>query len=265
MSHDARYAAALDLLEGRVGDRDPQAALAEFRELAALGHAEALWQLGLAYYPVGLARVYGLEGSYVKAHASWLKAAEGGHRQAMARAAADYSMGWSGGVPRDYAKAVAWSLRLIDGDDQWAMSGMLELASVAMKQRQYPAAAAWYERAALRGDAYALSCLTNLIEEQGVPSRLDAVKRHCLDVKAATRGDHMAHCRLASSFERGEQAAPDPIRALAHFLAARQLYDEPKGRTTAASEGVERLRPLVSSEAFTRAEALAEELLAPCS
>jgi uncharacterized protein len=231
-------------------------------KLAALGHAEALWQMGLAYYPVGLARVYGLEGSYRTAHQFWLDAAERGHRPAMARVATDYSVGWTGGVPRDYAKAVAWCLRLVDGDDQWTTHGMLELASVAMKQRQYAAAAAWYERAALRGDAYALSRLTDLFESETVRGMLDRATLHSLDLMAAARGDHLAHCRLGASFERGHEAPPDLTRAMAHFLAAARLYDEPKGRTTEASNGVERLRALVTLEASTQAEELAEELLA---
>jgi TPR repeat protein len=249
------YELAVRILEGADKEHEPQWALALFLQAAELGHPEACWQMGNAYCPIGMSRLYGVNGDWRKAHEWWLKAAELGHRPSMLNVVRAYSMGHTGGVPKDYAKAIEWCLALVKGNDSCAVEGMRELAGLAAKQKQWPAAMHWYAKAAKRGHVYALSCVYAVASDHGVAIEIDPESLVELDRAAARKCDELALCRLARRHEYGDGLAQDLVQAYVHYSLAVIVYDDPKGRRGQGSDGAERLDPLLSDAERAQAEA----------
>jgi TPR repeat protein len=132
------------------------------------------------------------------------------------------------GVPQDFAKARQWYEKAAEKGEAAAMSNLGRLYRDGQGALQDLAKAReWYKRAAEKGEATAMTALGHLYEDgQGVPQ--DFAKAREWYEKAAEKGEATAMTALGDLYEDGQGVPQD-------FARAREWYEKAaeKGEVTA--------------------------------
>jgi TPR repeat protein len=234
---------------------DLPAALGFFRSSADKGYAPAEYELGRAYDPIGMARLYGIDGNSALSLQWHLKAATQGDRRSMVMVATAYRYGM-GGLPADSGKAAAWYGRLAESGDAPAM---LNLGLMAVEGARYDEASAWLRRAAKLGAPTAFAVLRGYIE-QGILLPIAAEEELELLDAGIRAGDESAFLILGLEHDKGEDVPRDVVKAFA-YLTLVSYSEEAKGRPGPASDAVARLQHELTPAEHAAANDLLKETM----
>lgn len=252
----AAYQKGLELLKGEPDDN--MEAVKLFEESAKLGHAEAQYQLGLAYTSgKGILGVsyYATGGRDAQAKKYMRMAAEQGHPKAQYLFGRDYYRGW--GVPEDKSLGLNWLLKA-------AAQGELE-AQVELGDHFYfgdgadadkKTAFNWYLKAAKggcpeaqqkAGDAY--NSGVGVDRDYG-----EAVKWYLL---AAKQNNYESKIWLGVAFEKGEGVESDLVEAHKWYALAKAQRDfESDAERESAKQRPSILRPFSKAYISGRGDCL---------
>jgi TPR repeat protein len=203
----APAARAADFHEGLAAYKrgDYEAALREWRPLAAQGDVESQYRLGRMYY-------HG-EGVRDDAEAAkWYeRAAARGHVRAQNNLGLLYEQGR--GVERDEKKAAAWYRGAAEQGLATAQSNLARLYDVGLGVGQdHVEAAKWYRSAAEQGHAHAQYRLAVMLDEgTGVPS--NPAKAAKWYRRAAKQGHGPAQSAIGSMYAEGRGVSRDVEKA----------------------------------------------------
>jgi TPR repeat protein len=249
-------------LEGIGVAADLPAALGLFRSSADKGYAPAEYELGRAYDPIGMARLYGIDGNSALSLQWHLKAATQGDRRSIVMVATVYRYGM-GGLPADSGKAAEWYRRLAESGDALAM---LNLGLIAVEGARDDEASAWLRRAARLGAPTAIAVLRGYIEQGVLPPIGPEEELELLDA-GIRAGDESAFLILGLKYEQGQDVPRDVVKAFV-YLTLVSYSEEAKGGPGPASDAVARLRneltPAEHAAATERLEQTMEDLNRIC-
>jgi uncharacterized protein len=243
------------LLEGIGVASDLPAALGFFRSSADRGYAPAEYELGRAYDPIGMARLYGIDGNAALSFQWHLKAATQGDRRSMVMVATVYRYGM-GGLPADSGKAAEWYRRLAEAGDGPAM---LNLGLMSVEGARYDEVSVWLRRAARLGAPTAIAVLRGYIEQGILPPVGPEDDLELLDA-GIRAGDESAFLILGLKYEKGEDVPRDVVKAFV-YLTLVSYSEEAKGRPGPASDAVARLQNELTPAEHAAAKDLLEQTM----
>jgi len=198
---------AADYHEGLAAHRrgDFEAALREWRPLAAQGDSESQYRLARMYYHGEGERNDALAAQWYE------RAAEQGHVKAQNNIGMLYEQGR--GVDEDASLAVAWYRRAADHGLATAQSNLARMYDRGLGVAQDEAeATVWYRRAAEQGHAQAQYRLGRMFDKgTGVPSDLDKAAKWYR--RAAKQGYGPAQAALGSMYADGRGVSRDVEKA----------------------------------------------------
>lgn len=164
---------------------------------------------------------------YARAEALYIRAAELGSAEAMARLGFGYFAGYftSGSRDTDYARAKEWLLRAAELGDTGAMKNLGHLLmgkDPATGQADCRAAKKWFRKAAESGSSNAQSVLNNQLFN--IPDEQDDEDK-ARYLQAAAQGDSDAMISLGAGYGNGRynEGKPDYARAEEWYLRAAGL------------------------------------------
>jgi TPR repeat protein len=198
---------AADYHEGLAAHRrgDFEAALREWRPLAAQGDSESQYRLARMYYHGEGERNDALAAQWYE------QAAEQGHVKAQNNIGMLYEQGR--GVEQDASLAVGWYRRAADQGLATAQSNLARMYDRGLGVAQDGAeAAVWYRRAAEQGHAQAQYRLGRMFDQgTGVPSDLDKAAKWYR--RAAKQGYGPAQAAIGSMYADGRGVSRDVEKA----------------------------------------------------
>jgi TPR repeat protein len=157
---DQHFAAAMAIFQ----KGDVESALRAWRDLADKGHADALYNLGVAY-----AQGVGVEPSTAEAMYWWHRAALAGSTEAQYNLGAAYAQGHN--VEKSSAVASMWWYMAASNGDAAAQFNLgLMAAEGDGLRRDFENAMFWWQQAAAQGFPNAIQAL-DLLERQGLIAR----------------------------------------------------------------------------------------------
>jgi PQQ-dependent catabolism-associated CXXCW motif protein len=205
--------------EAAISRKDYSAAMALFRQAAALGQTDAIKNVGLMY-SLG----QGVQKDYTEALKWFRKAADLGNPRALVDIGVAYDMGR--GVPADSYEAMKYFRQSADKGEPIAMSniGILYEHGRGVPAADYGEAMRWYRQAADRGYPVAMAHIGDLYDfGRGVPADpLEAV--HWFR-QAADRGNAYGMVRLGGMYDLGRGVAQSDAEALRWYRAAADRDD----------------------------------------
>jgi len=230
--------------------KDLKSALDYFRRSAELEYAPAQFQLGMAYDPTALARMYGIPGDEAVSFQWYVKAAQQGYPNAIGVVALAYYFGIKG-APQDKEQAAEWYAKRVPFGDTYAM---MQLGLIAIERKQIAKGAEWLGASAELGDPLALSLYRSYVKE-GVLPALDPQKEVALLESAADKGDVDAMLGLGFKYETGDGVRADLPKAYA-LLALVSITEEGQDPPGEATEGAARIKNKLSADELNAAEEL---------
>lgn len=191
-----------------------------FRTAAELGHANAQFEFGYAYW-----HGQGLPQDYDEAVKWILKAAKQGHADAQNHIGYSYKYGI--GLPQDYEEAIKWYRKSAKQDNVHGQNNLGNCYYFGQGVKQdYKEAVKWYKKAAEQDhmDAQALLAACYYYGNGIAKDYEEAVKWYS---KAAKQGNASAQYNLGVCYENGDGVEKDINKAIELYQQSAKLDYQP--------------------------------------